>query len=109
MFAVDRATLEELARHSNFSIDWALCFDNPEKAATTLTETLDRIAAVKYYRPKTLGLSQPKVFKRSEKLANPEGNSIAIGENLINDWPKGGCSATGGVVVSFALCSLRAF
>ena len=38
--------------------------DNPEKAATIFTEILDRIAAVKYYRPKTPKPSQPRVTKR---------------------------------------------
>ncbi len=54
--------------------------DNPEKAATIFSEILDRIAAVKYYRPKTPRPSQPRVTKRvhnkwcakrAGKLANP--------------------------------------
>jgi hypothetical protein len=54
--------------------------DNPEKAATIFSEILDRIAAVKYYRPKRPRPSQPRVtkrahnkwcIKRSAKQANP--------------------------------------
>ena len=54
--------------------------ENPEKAAAIFSEILDRIAAVKYYRPKTSRHSQPRVTKRahnkwcakrSEKQANP--------------------------------------
>lgn len=54
--------------------------DNPEKAAATFSEILNRIATVKYYRPKTPKPTQPRVTKRahnkwcakrSEKLTNP--------------------------------------
>lgn len=54
--------------------------DNPEKAATIFSEILDRIATVKYYRPKTPRPTQPRVTKRahnkwcakrSKKLPNP--------------------------------------
>lgn len=38
--------------------------DNPEKTAAIFLEILDQIAAVKYYRPKTLKPSQPRVTKR---------------------------------------------
>ena len=54
--------------------------DNPEKAVTIFSEILDRIAEVKYYRPKKPRPTQPRVTKqahnkwcakRSEKQANP--------------------------------------
>ena len=56
--------------------------DNPEKAAIIFSEILDRIAEVKYYRPKKPRPSQPspRVTKRahniwcanqSDRLANP--------------------------------------
>ena len=54
--------------------------DDPEKAASIFSEILDRIAAVRYYRPKTPKPTQPRVTKRAhnkwcakraEKLANP--------------------------------------
>ena len=38
--------------------------DDPEKAAKIFSEILDRIAAVKYYRPKKPRPSQPRVTKR---------------------------------------------
>ncbi len=53
--------------------------DNPEKAVSIFSEILDRIAAVKYYRPKKTRPTQPRVTKRahnkwcdkrSEKLTN---------------------------------------
>lgn len=54
--------------------------DNPQRAAVIFSEILDRIAAVKYYRPRNPRPTQPRVTKRahnkwcdkrSEKQANP--------------------------------------
>ena len=54
--------------------------DNPEKAAIIFSEILDRIAEVKYYRPKKPRPTQPRVTKRAhnkwcaqraEKRVNP--------------------------------------
>lgn len=54
--------------------------DNPEKAVTIFSEILDRIAAVKYYRPRKPRPPQPRVTKRAHdkwcakrpgKQANP--------------------------------------
>lgn len=54
--------------------------DNPEVAAAIFSEILDRIAAIKYYRPKAPRPPQPRVTKRPHskwctdrlgKLANP--------------------------------------
>ncbi|MFZ2445167.1 MAG: IS4 family transposase [Syntrophobacteraceae bacterium] len=54
--------------------------DDAEKAATIFSEILDRIAAVRYYRPQKPRPTQPRITKRahnkwcanrSEKLTNP--------------------------------------